>query len=141
MDGRSVRSIDPCAWLALTVRGIAPAALIAWQALRTVSPEMLDAAAVDGAGRWARFWRVGLPSRLSAVALTWLVVLVLSLGDLAATVLVVPPGMTTLSLRIFDLLHTGVQDRVAGICLTLVGIAAVAAWAAGALARRWGRRE
>ena len=53
-------------------------------------------------------------------------------GDLAASVLVVPPGVTTLSIRIFGLLHYGVEDQVAGICLALVAVfAAVAVLAAG----------
>jgi iron(III) transport system permease protein len=124
-------------WLALVIRGLGPATLILWHALRTIPPEMLDAAAVDGAGRWSRFWRIGLASRLPAVGLAWLVVLALALGDLAATVLVVPPGMRTLSWRIFDLLHSGVQDRVAGICLALVLAFAAVAAAAAALIRRW----
>ena len=124
-------------WLALVLRGLAPATLILWHAFRTVSPAMLDAAAVDGAGRWTRFWRIGLASRLPALGLAWLVVLALALGDLAATILVAPPGMMTLSVLIFQLLHSGVQDRVAGICLALaVGFAAVATVAA-VLLRRW----
>jgi iron(III) transport system permease protein len=124
-------------WLALVIRGLAPATLILWHALRTVPPAVLDAAAVDGAGRWTRFWRIALASRLSALGLAWLVVLALALGDLAATILVAPPGMMTLSVLIFQFLHSGVQDRVAGICLALVlGFAAVAAVAA-ALLRRW----
>ena len=32
--------------------------------------------------------------------------------------LVVPPGVDLLSIYIFDLLHTGVEDYVAGIVLT-----------------------
>jgi len=51
-----------------------------------------------------------------------------AVGELAATVLVVPPGPTTISVRIFSLIHYGVDDRVAAICLVLVlGLAALAA--------------
>jgi len=125
-------------WLALAIRGVAPATLILWHALRTVPQELLDAAAVDGAGRWRRFWGIALRSRLPAVGLAWLVVLALSLGDLAATILVVPPGLRTLSVLIFDLMHSGVEDRVAGICLAMVLISAAVAAAAARLARKWG---
>jgi iron(III) transport system permease protein len=126
-------------WLALAIRGLAPATLILWHALRTVPQELLDAAAVDGAGRWRRFRAIALRNRLPAVGLAWLVVLALSLGDLAATILVVPPGLRTLSVRIFDLLHSGIEDRVAGICLAVVLVLAAVAAAAGRLARKWGR--
>jgi len=125
-------------WLALSIRGLAPATLILWHALRTVPQDLLDAAAVDGAGRWGRFWGIALRNRLPAVGLAWLVVLALSLGDLAATILVVPPGVRTLSVRIFDLLHSGVEDRVAGICLAMVLVLAAAATASAWLARKWG---
>jgi iron(III) transport system permease protein len=128
-------------WLALTLRTFAPATLILWTALRTIPPELLDSAALDGAGPWQRFWHLGLRSRPAALGVAWLVALALGVGDLAATVLVVPPGMETLSVRIFDLIHSGVQDRVAGICLALA-LAMVAAggivfWLAN-LARRRG---
>lgn len=122
-------------WLAQTLRTLAPATLILWHALRTVPQELLDGASIDGAGRWSRFWHAGLASRRSALAVAWLVAFALALGELAATVLVVPPGMIPLSVRIFDLLHSGVQDQVAGICLAMMagfaGIAGAIALLAG----------
>jgi ABC-type spermidine/putrescine transport system permease subunit II len=51
----------------------------------------------------------------------------------------VPPGVTTLSIRIFGLLHYGVEDQVAGICLAMVLIFAVLAAAIFYLAQRMGR--
>ena len=121
-------------WLALSVRGFAPATLILWHTLASVPSELLDAGGVDGAGRMARLWRIAVPSRLTGVFLAWVVVFVLAMGDLAASILVVPPGVSTLSIRIFLLLHYGVEDRVAGICLTqvaaLAGVAAAAIWIA-----------
>ena len=41
--------------------------------------------------------------------------------------MVVPPGVTTLSIHIFGLLHYGVEYQVAGICLALMGMFAVVA--------------
>jgi iron(III) transport system permease protein len=128
-------------WLALAVRSLPPAIFILWHTLRTIPPEMLDAAAVDGAGPVARFWRIALPCRWSAFLLAWTVAMAVSLGELAANILVVPPGVTTLSIRIFNLLHYGVEDQVAGICLALVllfaGVAALILW----LGRRSGERD
>ena len=119
-------------WLALALRGLAPATLVMWHAFRSLPPEMLDCAAVDGAGPLARLFRIALPCRLGALTLAWLVALSVALGDVAASILVVPPGVTTLSIQIFGLLHYGVEDRVAGICLALVAVfaavAGVAAW-------------
>lgn len=129
-------------WLALTIRGLPLATLVMWHALRTVPGEMLDAAAVDGAGSLTRLVRITLPCRASALWLSWVVAMAVALGDLAATILVTPPGVTMLSWRIFDLLHSSLEDQVAGICLALVGLfaaaAAVAAWLAGRAGRRAG---
>jgi iron(III) transport system permease protein len=57
----------------------------------------------------------------------WLIAFAVALGDLAASILVVPPGVKTLSIHIFGLMHYGVQDRVAGICLAQVCMFAVLA--------------
>lgn len=128
-------------WLALVVRALPPAILILWHALRTIPSEMLDAAAVDGAGPGTRFWRIALPARASAVGLAWVVALAAALGELVASILVVPPGVTTLSIRIFGLLHYGVEDQVAGICLALVGLSAGVAAAVLWLGKRWKSQE
>jgi iron(III) transport system permease protein len=112
-------------WLVLSVRGLGPATLVLWHALRSVPRVLLDAAAVDGAGPAAQLGRIVVPSRLGAFGLAWLLAFAVALADLAASILVVPPGVTTLSIQIFNLLHYGVYDRVAGICLALVGCFAI----------------
>lgn len=121
-------------WLVLSIRAMGPAALVVSHALGTVPRLLLDAAAVDGAGPWRRVFGLVLPLRWPALLLAWLVALAVATADLAASILVVPPGVTTLSIRVFGLLHYGVYDQVAGICLALVGwftlLALVAAWAA-----------
>ena len=124
-------------WLATLVRSLPPAALIMWHALRTFPREMLEAAAADGAGPLRRLLLIVLPCRLPALALAWVVAMAVSLGDLAASILVVPPGVTTLSIRIFGLLHSGVEDQVAGVCLALIVLFAAAATVAAWSASRW----
>jgi len=126
-------------WLVLFLRGLPPAMLIMVHALRTVPQEMMDCAAVDGAGPLVRLFRIALPCRVPALALAWLAAFAVALADLAASILVVPPGMPTLSIRIFGLLHSGVEDRVAGICLAQAALFAVLGTGMAWLARRWQR--
>lgn len=123
--------------LAVAFRGLPVATLVMWHALATIPPDMLDCAAVDGAGPLVRLWRIALPCRLWALALAWVVALAVALGDLAASVLVVPPGVNTLSIRIFGLLHYGVEDRVAGICLAQVAMFAAVTVGVVWLVKRW----
>jgi iron(III) transport system permease protein len=112
-----------------------------WQALQTVPKEILESAMIDGAGPVTRLWRIALPMRWPAAAVAWLAALAISLGDLAASILVVPPGVTTLSIRIFGLLHYGVEDQAAGICLAMILIFALLAWAVFRLASSIGRTK
>ncbi len=44
-------------------------AVIYLAALTNISPELYEAAAVDGAGRWARLWHITLPGIMSMIAL------------------------------------------------------------------------
>lgn len=96
--------------------------LVAWFTLRSVPANLLEAAELHGAGLWTRLFRIVLPYRWPAIAVAWLVAWAICLGDLAASILVAPPGLTTLSIRIFGLLHYGVEDQVAGISLTLFAL-------------------
>ena len=104
--------------LAATWRCLPMAVLICWLAFRGLPRVLLDAARVDGAGPIARFVRVGVAQRTSALAVAWLVSFSISSGELSATILVVPPGVTTVPIRVFGLLHSGVTNQAAAICLT-----------------------
>jgi iron(III) transport system permease protein len=128
-------------WLAVYLRSLPIATLIMWHALQTVPEELMESAMIDGAGPLTRLWRIALPMRTSAAAAAWLAALAISLGDLAACILVVPPGVTTISIRIFGLLHYGVEDQSAGICLAMVLIFALLAWAIFRSAARIGRAK
>jgi ABC-type Fe3+ transport system permease subunit len=127
-------------WLVQTVRALPLATLILWPALASVPQSMLDTAATDGSGWWGRLLRVALPQRWPAAAAAWLVGLAIAVGELAATVLVIPPQQSTaISVRIFQLLHYGVDDRVAAIGLVMVaGIAALTGIAATLLKQKQG---
>jgi iron(III) transport system permease protein len=105
--------------LAQFIRGLPLALLVIWYALQSIPTEMIEHAELDGIPWWTRLLRIALPQRRGALALAWGIAFALGLGELSAGVLVAPPGLTTLTLRIFGLLHYGVEDQVAGICLAL----------------------
>ena len=126
-------------WLVQTVRAMPLATLILWPALASVPQVMLDTAATDGTGWWGRLLRIALPQRWPAAAAAWLVGFAVAVGELAATILVIPPqrGGTAIAIQIFQLLHYGVDDRVAAICLVMVfAIASITGIAAALLTRR-----
>ena len=74
--------------------------------------------------------------RARGVCAVWLLSLVLATGEVAGTLLVAPPGVTTLAVRVFSLLHYGAEDRVAALCLAIALAAAIGAGASAVLLRR-----
>jgi iron(III) transport system permease protein len=105
------------AWLALSIRLFPMAFLICDTAVRQVNRRLAEIAMVEGAGWWRAQWH-GIVRPLSdCLGWLWLVLLALAIGDLSATILAVPPGVTTISIRVFSLVHYGVADQLAGLCL------------------------
>jgi iron(III) transport system permease protein len=125
-------------WLVQTIRALPITAIVLLPALASIPQATLDAAAADGTGWWGRLFRIALPQRWPAIAAAWLIALAISIGELAATVLVMPPqsGASALSIQVFQLLHYGVDDRVAAICLFMVFMVAAITGIAAALLRR-----
>lgn len=113
-------------WLVQAVRGVPPAALLLWHALRSVPREQLDAAAIDGAGPVVRLCVVALAQRKAACAAAFLAALVAAASELDATLLVAPPGLETVSMHVFNLLHYDITDRVAGLSLALYAASVLA---------------
>ena len=64
--------------------------------------------------------------RIPLVSL-WILVFALSMADLSTTILAVPPGVNTMSIRIFNLVHYGVTDQLAGLCLATASLFGVLA--------------
>lgn len=122
-------SIPPLVWLydhsiaapclVQAWRGMPLAILVLWPSFRSLPRELLESAAVDGARLPTILGRIVLPLRRRAILAAWLAVFAVALAELDATVLVVPPGVETLTIHVFNLLHYSVEDRAAGICLTL----------------------
>jgi iron(III) transport system permease protein len=104
-------------WLVQTLRVLPFAVLVAVPAMLGTPRGLLETASLDGMGICGKIRHVFLPLHWRSFAVAWLVALVLALGELPATVLVVPPGVTPLSVRIFNLVHYGVDDQLAGLVL------------------------
>lgn len=89
--------------------------------------QLHEMAAIDGSNWWRTWTRVILPGNVSSIAAGTLMAYVLGCNDVAASVLVLPAGIDTISRRIFGLLHFGGEDNVAGILLmNLIAVAILA---------------
>lgn len=68
----------------------------------------------------ARFLRATLPGAGPQLAALFVVVFALSLGELGATLLVIPPGESTLTLKLYNFLHYGSAPDSAMLTLLLL---------------------
>ena len=105
-------------WLALTLRGLPLTTLILWYSFRSVDSDSLENAETDGATRLTVLWRIILPQRRSALAIAGIVAFAISMADVSATFMILPPRVHLLSWQVFELVHYGVQEQLAGLCLT-----------------------
>jgi iron(III) transport system permease protein len=125
--------------LAWTLRFAPLAALLLEQALRRIPATWPMAAALEGAGLAARIRAYLWPALWPMLLAAGTVVYALALADAGAAILLLPPGPTTLSVRILTLMHFAPREEVGALCLlALVPPVALALAAAAALRRaRW----
>jgi iron(III) transport system permease protein len=103
--------------LVLALRALPLTLLICWYALRTLADDVVDSAKTEGAGPLVRLLRVVAPQRAPAIAAAWLAALAVSAGDVSSSILAAPPGVSTIPILVFGMIHFGVTDQVAGVCL------------------------
>jgi iron(III) transport system permease protein len=107
-------------WLVQSIRALPLATLVVWSAFSSIPQKLLEAAALDNAGWWRSLATIALPLSNSAIAVAWLLAFAIAAGELAATVLVLPPGRATaITVRVFQLLHYGADERVAAISIVM----------------------
>ncbi len=84
---------------------------------------LLDAARLVPRSPLTVWLRLRLPLLRPGVLAAAAAVFALTLGELGATMLVVPPGAATVTMRIYDYLHYGAAEMVAGLALTVLAAA------------------
>jgi len=92
--------------------------LIAVQ-LNRIDPLFFEAAQIASGNPIRRLVKIQLPLLAPGFLAAAMLVFSLTLSELGATLLVVPPGQSTLTLRIYNYLHYGASAEVAGLCLML----------------------
>lgn len=91
-------------------------------AMQQIDPGLREAAIMAQPGLLQRWWRIELPLMRKGLTVCWIITFVLTTGELGATLLVIPPGSGTLSLKIYTLMHYGAGPLVAALALILVTI-------------------
>jgi multiple sugar transport system permease protein len=113
----------PVSWLgssrwALPAVGLADAwqwtpfvALLAFATLQAMPGDVLEAAAIDGAGRWSRFWTITFPMILPSVSAIFLIKLIIAfkIFDLVYSLTFGGPGFDT-NMGSFQIWRVGLQQ-------------------------------
>ena len=124
--------------LAYLARFTPLAALLLAASVQRIPVSHEEAAAVSGASWWRTMTRVVLPQMKLGLLAVWVIVFILSFGELGASVLVAPPGESTLPIRIYTLIANAPPAQVAVLALLQVAVV-FSALAAVAVTLRAGR--
>ena len=95
------------------------AALVFYAQLRRLDPMPVDAARILMPNRF-RFWvQIYMPLMMRTCIAASLLMFVLALGELPASLLTIPAGTGTITIRIYNYMHYGATETVAGLCLVI----------------------
>ncbi len=108
--------------LACILRFMPLAVMVLAVYIKRINPLGLEAADIFQKNEVHGFLRVFLPSIIPGLLAALGLVFALSAGELGATLLVAPAGKTTLTMKIYNYLHYGATDTVAGLCAALIVI-------------------
>jgi iron(III) transport system permease protein len=116
-------------------RFVTIAALILAASVRQI-PESFEEAAEVAGGSWLRtFSQIVFPNMRPGVVAAWLISFIFAIGELGTTVLVAPPGESTLPVRIYTLIANSPSSEVAALALMEIGIILVPLTALALLVR------
>ena len=93
------------------------AVLLIWPSVQFKCKSINDLVRLDGLTAQQKFWRVKWPTTGPVALAATGVVFALSIGELPATNMVTPPGVEMLSLRLWGLMHTGVESHLSAVVL------------------------
>lgn len=96
------------------------AALIVLGAHRALDPALDEAAADLGCGAWQRFRLVTVPLLKQALLAAWLLCFTVSFGNIVMSTFTGGVGTTTLPLRVYSLLKTGLTPEINALGTLLV---------------------
>ena len=123
--------------LANLARFVPLAALALLAQLRRIDPILIDAARVYQTHSIKTWIQIRLPMLAPGLLAAGCIVFALSAGELAATLMVAPPGQATLTMRIYNYLHYGASESVAGLCLMMMVLGLIVGLISIVVLRGW----
>jgi iron(III) transport system permease protein len=125
--------------LALLARFTPLAAIVLVAQLRRIDPLLMDAAQIFDTNPLRTWLMVRLPLMTPGLLAAAFITFALSIGELGATLITIPPGQGTLTLKIYNYLHYGASEQVAGLCFMMVASTMLAGFLAVIMLHGWSR--
>lgn len=94
---------------------------------RQISPGLYETALLCERSWIKRIAAINLPLMRPGLLTCWIVIFIFCAGELGATLLLIPPGWGTVTLKIYTLMHYGSGPLVAALALILITINLMAA--------------
>ncbi len=96
--------------------------LINIASLRLLAKRYIEPASILGS-KLKVFFKILLPLYLPTVVASFVITFIMGFNELSATLLVVPPGQSTLAIKIYNYLHYGASNYVNALCLFILVLA------------------
>ncbi|MBI1322862.1 hypothetical protein GC170_06725 [bacterium] len=105
--------------MAILFRFLGIAVFLLWAAFCSIQEEIEEYACLNGLNGYERFRRIEWPIMAPTACVSALAMFALALGELPATNMTVPPGVEMMSVRLWSLMHTGMESHLAAFVLLM----------------------
>jgi iron(III) transport system permease protein len=122
--------------VALVARFTPMAALLLAENVRQLSISWEEAAFVHGAKWWRSLGGIVIPNLKKGLWAAGFLIFVLAFGEVAITILLIPPGRSTLSMKIFATIANSPDSVLASLCLFQTTVILVPLFIASAMVLR-----
>lgn len=106
--------------LAIAIRYAPVGALLYYSGIKGLDQEMISARRVYQRSSLNGFCKILFPMIFPIILMAGLSIFILGTGEIGATIMVLPPGFNTLSIKIYNYLHYGSSQVVSVLCWMLV---------------------
>jgi iron(III) transport system permease protein len=90
--------------------------------LKQLDPKLREAASFCKTSLLKKWYCIDIPLMRRGLLACWIVTFILCTGELGTTLLLIPPGSGTVSLKIYTLMHYGAGPLVAALALILIAV-------------------
>ncbi|WP_303860257.1 iron ABC transporter permease [Alkalibaculum bacchi] len=106
--------------LAIAIRYTPVGALLCYSGFKGLDKEMINASLVYQKSTLNGFLKILFPVLFPIILMAALSIFIIGTGEIGATIMVLPPGFNTLSIKIYNYLHYGSSQVVSVLCFMLV---------------------